>query len=295
VRSAPSSSSSGQRRFRKRNVSIAASLFLASCEGTITTDLTVGAPADPDLQQVVAPFTGIEFETSSGGTETFAFDEAERIDLLTFVRGAPIRLLSDEDLPEGTYTGVRLVFDDQTTDTAYVIDGLGAQRDLTIENGAFAEMDFTVEEDESSSEEITLTLDLRLSLSVDDDTQYTLRPVLRSVRTEEAGELEGLVTAPCLNDDATTNRGAMYLFQGENVTPDDFDGNGIEPYATAPIVLDGNGFNYRIELIPEGTYTVALACEGSEENPTTDDDLDFRATATVDINEGETTQQDIQL
>ncbi len=273
---------------------MAASLFLASCQGTMTTDLATEAPADPTLQQVVAPFTGVEFRRTDGGTELFSFDDAERVDLLSFVNGAPVRLLSDEDLPKGTYDGVRLVFDDEAANSAYVIDGLGAQRELTVASSDYAQMDFTVEEGENTSDEITLTLDLRMSLSVDDSNRYSLQPKLRSIRTKEAGELEGLVDAGCLSDATTIRtRAAVYLFEGENVTPDDIDGQGVEPYATAAVVLDGNGFNYLLRFIAPGTYTVAFACDATEDDPLTDDDIDFRATATVEIDEGETTHQDI--
>lgn len=281
---------------RKRNVWIAASLFLASCEGTITTDLITSAPADPTLQQVVAPFMGVEFERSDGGTERFSFDEAERIDLLTFVSGTPVRLLTEEDLPEGTYTGVRLLFDVESSDSAYVMDGLGAQRELTVANSDYVPMNFTVKEDESSSEDITLTFDLRMSLSVNDENRYSLQPKLRSIRTEEAGELEGFVTAQCISAGATTQtEAAVYLFSGRDVTPDDIDGGGIEPYATTAVVLDGNGFSYRFRFLAAGTYTAALVCDATGDDPLTDDDLSFRATATVDITEGETTEQNIEI
>lgn len=279
----------------KRPLTLAASIFMASCQGTITTDLTVEAPADPALQQVVAPFVGVEFRKSDGGTETFEFDDAERIDLLTFVGGAPVRLLTDEELPEGTYTGVRLLFDETNADSAYVIDALGAQRELAVTNGDYAQLSYTVEDDARTSEELTLTLDLRLSLSVNERNEYSLRPSLRSIRTEEAGELQGLVSAPCVNDGTTTARAAVYLFEGANIRPDDRDGQGVEPYATAPVVLGVAGFSYTMRFLAAGTYTVALACNGFEEDPLTDDDLDFRATATVEIEEGETARQDIEI
>jgi len=239
--------------------------------------------------------SGLEFRTSGGGTETFTFDEAERIDLLTFVNGTPVRLLTDEDLPEGTYTGVRLVFDEADTDGAYVIDGVGAQRELTVTNGDYAEMDFTVEEGESSSEELTLTLDLRMSLSVNENNEYSLQPVLRSIRTDEAGDLEGVVSAACPTEDADTTQAAVYLFEGADITPDDIGGQGDEPYATASVVLDGGGFNYVLTYLAAGTYTLAFTCDGIEDDPATDDDLNFRATATVEIDEGETTVQDISI
>jgi hypothetical protein len=295
-RSDASDSHATRSGLRKRNVAMAASLFLASCEGTITTDLVTSAPADPTLQQVVAPFMGIEFERSDGGTERFAFDEAERIDLLTFVNGTPLRILTDEELPEGTYTGVRLLFDADSSDSAYVLDGRGAQRDLTVSNSDYAPVNFAVEEEESSSEEITLTLDLRMSLSVDDRNRYTLQPKIRSVRTEDAGELEGTVSARCLSAGSTNQtKAAIYLFSGRNVSPDDIDGQGVEPYATTAVMLDGSGFSYRFPFIDAGSYTATLVCDATGDDPLTDDELTFRGTANVEISEGETTERNFEL
>jgi len=279
-------------RRRKRTVALAASLFLASCEGTITTDLLTRAPADPDVQQIVVPLLGVEFIRSDGGTARITFNRAERIDVLT-LDGTPMRVLANEELPDGHYTGVRLLIDTDD-DRAYVIDGRGAQRDLTIVEGDYAPMDFTVEDDKNRSEELTLALDLRMSLAAEASSRYTLRPVTRSVRTRAAGNLTGTVTAACLTSNATTTAGAVYLFEGRNVTPDDADGQGVEPYATAPVLLDANGFTYRLDFLAPGDYTIAFTCNGIDENPNSDDDLGFRATANVRINERRTTQHDIR-
>jgi hypothetical protein len=283
-------------RFRKRDLSIAASVFMASCEGTITTDLATEVPADPNIRQVVAPFLGIEFERSDGGTESIELTNAEAIDLMAFVSGDPIRLLTDEDLPEGNYTGVRLKFDADDTDNAFVIDGIGSERTLSIEDGEYADIDFNVAEDESSSESLTLTLDLRLSLSANEQDEYHLAPVLRSIPTDQAGAIQGIVTAACLSEDLGENAPAVYLFEGQDVTADDFDdGQDVEPFATAPVLLTTDQFTYELRFIPEGSYTIALACNGAEEDPTTDEDLDFQATQNIELDEGETLQQDLTI
>lgn len=268
---------------------------MASCEGTITTDLATEDPADPNIRQVVAPFLGIEFERSDGGTESIELTNAEAIDLMAYVSGDPIRLLTDEDLPEGNYTGVRLMFDADDTDNAFVIDGIGSERPLTIAEGEYADIDFNVAEDESSSESLTLTLDLRLSLSANDQDEYQLAPVLRSIPTDQAGEIQGIVTAACLSEDLGENAPAVYLFEGQDVTPDDFDGQDqdAEPFATAPVLLTTDQFTYELRFIPEGSYTIALACNGADEDPTTDEDLDFQATQNIELDEGETLQQDL--
>lgn len=278
---------------RKRHLTLAASIFIASCRGTVTTDFTVDAPADVTLQQVVVPLVAVEFLRNDGNIEVFELDDA-RIDLLTFVGAVPVRLLTNERLREGTYTGVRLLFDEADTDGAYVIDGLGAQRVLTITNGEHAPFSYTVRDDRRSNEELTLTLDLRLSLSRNERNEYALQPALRSVRTEEAGDLQGLVSAPCIDDATAVGRAAVYVFEGADVVPDDRDGQGIEPYATAPVALDAAGIAYTVRFLPAGTYTIALACNGFEEDPLTDDDLDFRFTATVEIRAGEMTRRDIE-
>lgn len=280
-------------QFRKRNVALAASVFMASCdEGTITTDLATEVPANPDIRQVVAPFLGVEFRLSGGGTERIELKSSEPIDLMAFTIGDPLRLLTDEELPEGTYTGVRLLFDTEDTDNAFVIDGIGGERTLTIEDGEYAEMNFRVEEDEGSEEALTLMLDLRLSLRVDDDDEYRLLPVLRSVRTEDAGEIQGTIRASCLTEDIDTSP-AVYLFEGNDVTPDDYDGADAEPIATAPVELIGDRFTYTLRFLPEGDYTIAFSCDAQEEDPQTDDEIDFDITENVDLREGETLERDL--
>lgn len=288
--------SSSQRRtpLRKRNLALGASLFIASCEGSLTTELAIEAPANPQLQQVVAPLLGLEFQRSDGGTETLEFDAAEAVDLAAFAGRNPVRLFTDEELPEGSYTGVRLLFDEQDVDNTFVIDELGAQRELTIVEADYAPMQFSVEEEESTSESLILTLDLRLSLSSDADDDYTLDPVLRSMPRDQAGGVQGAVEAGCASDDAFVVA-AVYLFEGEDVIPDDADGQNAEPFATAPVLVDAISTApfYELRNIPEGTYTLALACGADLEDPSTDDELDFQSSINVDVDESQITEQDL--
>jgi hypothetical protein len=266
---------------------------MASCEGTITTDLATDAPVDPDIQEVVVPLLGIEFQTS-GGTETLEMTEAELIDLMDSLDGNSLRVFTDEELPTGDYTGVRLLFDEDNTEDAHVIDGAGSERTLDFSSGDYADIDFSVDEEESSSESLILTLDLRLSLSVNDNNEYLLDPVLRAVPADEASELQGTVTAACISTDTAANQAAIYLFAGEDVTADDFDGQEADPYATAPVLTSASGEGtYVLRSLAAGTYTIALACNAEEENPTTDDDLDFQGSANVELDEGETLDADL--
>jgi hypothetical protein len=289
-----------QRRHAARLAALcAAALALAGCEGDVSMDLTVEPPADPAVAQVSAVLRGLELRKDSGATETLEFTDGTPTDFMDFVdfggSSATLRLFTDEQLPEGTYTGVRLLFDSSQADEAFVADTDGNNFDLTLAEGTFAELSFTIEDNESSSDAFTLTLDLRQSLTFNDDGDvYTLTPRLRSVRTEDAGRIEGNVTASCGAGDSLT-QGAIYLFSGNNVTPDDIDSTDIEPFATTPLLTNqtGNQFFYALRFLPQGDYTIALTCRGNDEDAAVSDELDFRNIDNVSVDRAETVTRDI--
>jgi hypothetical protein len=225
---------------------------------------------------------GVEFRTSAGATQRIEFRDGEPRDMLSLV-GTPVRVFTDEELPEGTYTGVRLLLETQEEDESFVIDGSGAQRELTVSEGSYAEINIQVDEDDSVDESLMLILDLRQSLSFDDEAnRYALTPVLRAVSREDAAQIRGVVTACATNS-------AVYLFQNE-VEPDDIDGQAAEPYLTTFVTSSAS---YQFDFLPAGEYTLAVACNADEEDITSDDDLDFRSTTTVDLDERETLQEDL--
>lgn len=266
---------------------IAASLFTSSCDDgelSLTADLAVEPPADTNIQQVQTTLRGLEFRKSDGSTATLEFTDGENRDLLDFTGGQPLRLFTDEELSDGTYTGVRLLFDEDQVDEAVVIDGNGAEQALLIAQGEYALIDLTVDEDESIDEALTLTLDLRQSLRFDEDeAQYELTPVLRSVRTEDAGQISGAVAASC------TGAAAVYAFQGE-VEADDI-GSPTSPYLTSSV--NAVSAQYVIEPLPAGTYTLAVTCDIEDDDPTANDEINFSNEATVELDEGESVEQDL--
>jgi hypothetical protein len=266
---------------------IAASLFTSSCDDgelALTADLAVEPPADISIQQVQTTLRGLEFRKSDSSTATLEFTDGESRNLLTLTAGQALRLFTDEELSDGTYTGVRLLFDEDQADDAFVLDGNGAQQPLIIASGEYTEINLTADDDESVDEALTLTLDLRQSLSFDDEeNQYELAPVLRSVRTEDAGQISGTVSASC------TTAAAVYAFQGE-VEPNDI-GSSTEPYLTT--ALSTVVTTYVVRSLPQGTYTLAVTCDAEDDDPTTDDEIDFTGTQTVELEEGEDLEQDL--
>jgi hypothetical protein len=263
--------------------------LLAGCEGEITLDLAAELPSDPDITQVVAYVRGVELTTSSGSTETLEFRDSQRVEFIELADdNSVLRLFTDEELSEGVYTGVRLLFDEDRDDDAFVRLRNGTQFPLNIVQGDHAALRFEVEDDDSTSEAFTLLLDLRMSLSFDDDSdEYTLTPAMRTVVTADAGRIQGNVSVACPGDNLS--RGAVYLFQGRNVTPDDIDGEGVEPFATSPVFTGQGGiFFYALRYLPEGNYTLAVTCNGNDEDPLENQDLGFRNVINVALDERET-------
>jgi hypothetical protein len=270
--------------------------LLAGCEGEITMDLGTELPTDPNISQVVANVRGLEFTTSGGGTETLEFSDSEQVEFIGLADdNGVLRLFTGEQLSEGNYTGVRLLFDEDRLDDAFVTSTDGTQFPLNLVDGDYASLSFNVEDNDDSSESFTLALDLRQSLRFDDDNdEYTLTPVMRAVNTEDMSRIDGLVSVTCPAG-GTLGTGAVYLYQGQDVTPDDIDGADVEPFATAPIFTstDGGSFFYALRYLPADDYTLAVTCNGNDEDAAEDDDLDFRNVINVAVDDAESITLDL--
>jgi hypothetical protein len=268
-------------------------LLVAGCDARFTADLATDPPADPGIVAVQVNLLGLEFRRNDGSTPTLEFRTGELVDLLDLRDGDPLRLFTDEQLPAGQYTGVRLLFDDDDGDNA-VTTGDGEFPLLLVE-GSFAAVDFSVEDEEDSRETLSLVLDLRQSLDFDGAVdEYALTPRLRVVRTDEAARIEGTVAVTCPLGTSLAEGGAIYLFAGTDVLPDDLDGANAEPLATTGVVDSGvAGFQYALRFLPAGDYTLALTCRGNEEALGVDDDLDFGNVGNVEVGEGDAVRRDL--
>ena len=212
--------------------------LLAGCEGTFTIDLSTDGPADPAIADVQANLLGVELRKADSTVKTLEFRDSEPVDLRDLATAStPLRLFTSETLPDGDYTGVRLLFDSEVD--AKVVDSSGAIFPMQLADGNFAAVDFSVVEDERSSETLSLTLDLRQSLAFNDATdEYALTPVLRIVPTVDAAQVTGTISVTCPAGSTLLEDGAVYLYKGADVDPDDLDGAGAEPFATTRIVQD---------------------------------------------------------
>ncbi|MCE3284369.1 MAG: lipoprotein [Steroidobacteraceae bacterium] len=223
LKEAPASMCASRHRLNAAATLVAGLTLLAGCEGTFTNDLATHPPADPAIAEVRVSLLGLQFELSGGGTRTLDFRDGEPVDLIDFVDGDPMRMFTDEALDPGDYTGVRLLFDEDFEAT--VVDTEGVEFPLTLQDGEYADLNFAVADDERSSDAYTLTLDLRQSLVFDDaNDEFTLTPALRAVKSSRTADLTGRVTVECPDDESLERDGAVYLFAGRDVVPDDLDG-----------------------------------------------------------------------
>ncbi len=275
---------------------IALGTLLAGCDGVFTVDLRTSPPADPEIADVQANLLGVELRKADSTSTTLEFRDSEPVDLRDLATSStPLRLFTSETLPTGEYTGIRLLFD--TAVDAKVVDTAGATFPMQLAAGNFADMDFTVEEDKRSTETLSLALDLRQSLAFDEATdEYTFTPVLRSVRTADAAQVSGTVSVTCPTGSSMLEDGAVYLYQGTNVDPDDLDGAGAEPLATTRIVRDlalGNALTYALRYLPAADYTLALTCQGAADALGASNDLVFSNTQNIRLGDGEAKTLDL--
>jgi len=263
-------------------------LALGGCRGSVSTDLTADAPADQQIAGINVDVLGVEFQRSDQTTEKLEFTAGEPTDLITLLEDGSFRLFTDEELTEGSYTGVRLLLEDN--DDASVVLNDGNDFPLRLTEGTYAPVDFTVEEDQSSSRSLVLTLDLRKSLSFsEDDQEYMLTPVLRAVDPDDAGQVSGNVNITCPVGTSLQEGGAVYAFEGEDIDPAEIDGTDPEPYATTTVVSDlGGPFIYALRALPSGDYTIALTCDGNDDTPSTGDDIRFQRSANVSVDDADT-------
>jgi hypothetical protein len=108
----------------------------------------------------------------------------------------------------------------------------------------------------------------------------------------QAGRLAGVVAdARCGGDLAT---GAIYVFAGAGVAPDDRDGVDPDPVAVAVIELDaeGSAHHYSATPLAPGDYTAALTCEAAGDAEGVDDAINFEGATDVVIFAGLTTLLD---
>lgn len=261
------------------------SLTLAACDTTLDVDVAAD-PAD-GFSRITLPLDGVVLQRSDSTENNVRRSDVADVNLLQFDGTTRFDLVSGAEIDEGDYRGARLLLGDDDGELVRSVGGGTFPIDIATSPG-FAEVDFSINEDERST--LTLALDLRLSLALRDGNRYLLSPVLRAVRGDGA-DVSGFVAAALLAADACDVGAAIYLYPGEDVEPQERDGSGTDPLATAPVRFDNsrNQFRYSLRFLPEGSYTLALTCDGEREDgiDAADPDLIFGNSFNLDLDASE--------
>lgn len=266
-----------------------------SATGRLSVQVT-DAPVD-SAENVVVRFTGISFKPMGEAPVEVVYVTPRDIDLLALAGGNAAPLISDLTVPAGAYEWMRLHVEaefDTVYDSYIQIDG--SQYELRVPSGSESGLKlnggFVVPQGGAAS--YTLDFDLRKSV-VEPIGQpgYFLKPVIRMVNNAQVGMLTGVVDSALLASACTGDEaGAVYLYQGGDVIPDDVDGSSPDPLASGMVTMHGDGsYRYTIAFLSPGTYTVAWTCDAADDLPESSEDLVFTPAVNVSISHGVTTVQ----
>ncbi|AOY88948.1 hypothetical protein BKP64_12670 [Marinobacter salinus] len=265
--------------------------------GTVSFDVT-DAPA-MEFSSVTVTFTGISLKPQDGEWVEFSFDEPKTWDLLDLQGGVSEPLITDEEVPAGPYSELRLLVD---TGGSYVeLEAEpGIEKSLAVPSGQQSGLklkgEFLVAADTTT--DFTIDFDVKKSIVNPQGTSladYLLKPSLRLVNNLEVGSISGEVDYVTLSqtrandadlaDCATGYEGAVYIYEGINATPTDINVNSEEagPLMAVPVADDDYDgiYTYTAAFLTAGEYTISYSCQLDDNE--TDDGLDFEGTQNVTV------------
>lgn len=284
---------------RLRITLAALAVLLAGCEPSFNVDFVATPLADEDAA-VTLRLEGVELRKTDGNTDELTRSSTGVYLVDSTVDPVPEDLLSDSKIDGGRYDALKLLLagDDDLGEVTRP-----GEPDETIEAGTttvqFSPVSFSIDEDEDKTTSLVVALDLVLSLSENEDEDgFTLDPLIRVMEIDEASSVIGNIPASRFGDaTCSTGMALVYAFVGRDIEPDERDGTGVEPYATAPIVRRGSGAaaTYLLDYLPPGEYTLAFTCQGELENGrlhSEDEDIEFFEGGEVTLEAGENVRVD---
>lgn len=294
-------------------------LFISGCgggdsstgSGTLSVNLT-DAPID-EANAVVIEFTGVSIKRKSGtatddtsGWTEITFNQPMSIDLLTLQGSNHISLLSEQSLPAGTYSEIRLHVNakEDTIFDSYIVLTNGNRFELDIPSGAQTGLkvkgEITIPENGAAG--FTIDFDVRKSIVVSGTGKYKLKPVLHLTEDTLTGHVSGTVAPELLttlesnwtcSDVHADTFNAVYVFTGPSATPIDINTLEIdrEPVTTSLVAYNSTSgaYEYEVGYLPAGDYTLAFTCHADAENiEASGDDLQFIGMQNGSVIAGET-------
>lgn len=180
----------------------------SSGTGTVSFGIT-DAPTT-NLANVTISFTGMALKPADGEWVEFTFDEPKSLNLLEYQGGASAPLITDEEVPAGQYSELRLNInaedsdtDDDTLPDSFVItkDAPDIPKTLAVPSSVLKlNGDFLVAADTTT--DFTIDFDVKKAI-VDPQgkslADFLLRPSLRLVNNLRVGAITGEVDFTIIN------------------------------------------------------------------------------------------------
>ncbi len=278
---------------------------LTACQDSDTDNVPMGSvtiavtdsPID-DATAVWIQFVGLTFYGADGYKTEVTFDEPKLVDLLSLQGSLSEEILTEYALPAGGYSYA--TFDIDFNTSSIVIEGTSypLQPDFGDWNTFFKQLvlesdakppivPFTVEENLTTH--LTFDFDLRKSIFDDGSSNiYSFSPAIRSVVTNESGSISGNIiydgthfgTTLCVAQNA-----AVYAFSGRNQSTQDIRGTSGDPFSTSNIINKGSDYTYELGFLPTGDYTVAIACNASDDTVNKTEKLEFEDKKNITVDQ----------
>jgi hypothetical protein len=241
----------------------------------------------------------MSLKPADGEWVEFTFDEPKSLNLLAYQGGASAPLITDEEVPAGQYSELRLNINAEDSDTdddslpdSYVIteDAPDERKELAVPSSVLKlKGDFLVAADTTT--DFTIDFDVKKSI-VDPQgkslADFLLRPSLRLVNNLQVGAISGEVDYGTINqtvDCAADYNGSVYVYQGEDATLSDINvtSDSVQPVMAVPVSdEDKDGmYTYTAAFLPAGDYTIAYSCQ--LDNNETDETLEFLGKQNVTV------------
>ena len=253
--------------------------------GSAVFTLKVTDAAIDSAAEVWIQFTAVELKPEDGDSIVFDLPAPEDINLLALTGSKSEILIDSVTIESGSYEWIRL---DVNADEDGILDSYirlndGSTHELRIPSGATTGLMLNrgFVADTGSPLNFTIDFDLRRSIVVA-GPDYLFSPVLNLIDDSESGTIEGsingdlLTDASCSDSDPTTGN-AVYLFEGDDVVPDDIDNIAPNPYSSTIIELNASTGEYEYEFgfVPEGEYTLAFTCQSDLDDINSNDTILF--------------------
>ena len=244
----------------------------------------IDAPVD-DVTAVYVEITHIWLKAEGDGpAEELTLTESPMtVDLLGLTEDNAAILIDGALVEPGTYEWLAMDVN-ATIDgiyDSYAVTDTEEWREIRVPSGRVRLVDgFEVEA--HAAMQLIFDWDLRKGLVYPpglggrDTPAYILKPAFRVIGTDVFGRLSGSIDVATVmlednacnadvEDDDFDTGNAVYIFSGNDVTPDDFDEEmDVEPLAAvnAEISDDATRYEYSM-LLPYGDYTVAFTCQAA--------------------------------